>query len=375
MKHVQNKLVAKGPKRILSLDGGGIKGALTLSYLEKIEELLRKRCPVDKQNDFRLSDYFDMIGGTSTGAIIAAGLSIGLKVSELSLIYENYGEKIFKKVKNMWTRNTEYRFDATVLEEILDTKFTDIKLGDDRIKSWLTIVTKRVDTGSYLWPVHNSPSAKYYSKNKNIMLKELIRASSAAPTYFSSVTIDVGEGEMGSFIDGGVSVSNNPAFQLLLLATLKNYKINWDKGDENLFIVSIGTGTFRYRMLPEEVANSKKWDWGRQVPTIIMNDASKKVELLMSLLSSDSSSKLYFDSELEQIDENPFGNAMFQYLRYDVKLEPQELRGLGFDKYVKDIDSLRLMEEGANVNKLFEIGRKKAALISDEDFPARFDIK
>jgi patatin-like phospholipase/acyl hydrolase len=63
------------PKRILALDGGGIRGVLTLEYLEAIEALLRQR---RNDPDLLLSDYFDLIGGTSTGSIIAAGLACGV---------------------------------------------------------------------------------------------------------------------------------------------------------------------------------------------------------------------------------------------------------------------------------------------------------
>ena len=79
-----------GPKRILSLDGGGIRGLITLGYLERIEAVLKANYAElglyqkpARPEDFRLRDYFDMIGGTSTGAIIASGLAIGMSVSEL----------------------------------------------------------------------------------------------------------------------------------------------------------------------------------------------------------------------------------------------------------------------------------------------------
>ena len=68
------RLDAKTPKKILSLDGGGIRGALTLGYLKKIEDILKAKHPENK--NFRMSDYFDLIGGTSTGAIIASLLVI-----------------------------------------------------------------------------------------------------------------------------------------------------------------------------------------------------------------------------------------------------------------------------------------------------------
>src|SRR6187431_590931 len=82
------------PKRILSLDGGGVRGILTLQYLAAIEALLRVR-----YGDPRLvlSDYFDLIGGTSTGAIIAGGLALGLDVATIEGMYTDLAAKIFKK--------------------------------------------------------------------------------------------------------------------------------------------------------------------------------------------------------------------------------------------------------------------------------------
>ena len=82
---LQQHLEPGGTKRILALDGGGIRGALTLGYLQRIEDVLKEQSD-DKEN-FRLSDYFDLIGGTSTGAIIASCLAIGMKVSQITDLY------------------------------------------------------------------------------------------------------------------------------------------------------------------------------------------------------------------------------------------------------------------------------------------------
>ena len=77
---LDERLHAKGPKRILSLDGGGIRGALTLGFLEKIESTLaEKHKDMMPPSEFRLHHYFDLIGGTSTGSFIAALLDIGGK--------------------------------------------------------------------------------------------------------------------------------------------------------------------------------------------------------------------------------------------------------------------------------------------------------
>src|SRR6476660_6535249 len=84
---------ATKPKRILSLDGGGIRGILTLEYLGAIETMLRKRTG---KNDLRLCDYFDLIGGTSTGSIIAAGLACGMSVEQLKKLYTGIGTDVFQ---------------------------------------------------------------------------------------------------------------------------------------------------------------------------------------------------------------------------------------------------------------------------------------
>ena len=81
----------KGPKRILALDGGGIRGILSLQYLEAIEKLVKERVGPDAL----LCDYFDLIGGTSTGAIIAAGLACGMTVDALQTLYRTLGPSAF----------------------------------------------------------------------------------------------------------------------------------------------------------------------------------------------------------------------------------------------------------------------------------------
>ncbi len=83
------------PRKILSLDGGGIRGVLTLEILLELENQLKTE--LKKDDAFRLSDFFDYIGGTSTGAIIAAGLSRGMSVTELLNFYEEKGEAMFDK--------------------------------------------------------------------------------------------------------------------------------------------------------------------------------------------------------------------------------------------------------------------------------------
>ena len=164
------RLQSKGPKRILAMDGGGIRGALSLGFLERIEAVLRER---HGRPDLRLCDYFDLIGGTSTGSIIAACLAIGMETSKIKELYLNLGGKVFglKKVKQ-W----EARCNSGPLEEQLAAFLGDITLGDEAIQTGVCIVTKRADTGS-TWPLINHPKGKFFNENRNILLRNAVRAS------------------------------------------------------------------------------------------------------------------------------------------------------------------------------------------------------
>ena len=101
---------------------------MTLGFLEKVEEILRKR---ENNPNLLLCDYFDLIGGTSTGAIIAAGLSIGMKASEIKDLYLKIGDKIFG-TKHRWYLNPlkwyKAEFDFKPLEEELKNVFEEILL-------------------------------------------------------------------------------------------------------------------------------------------------------------------------------------------------------------------------------------------------------
>ena len=83
------------PKRLLALDGGGIRGVLTLEILSEMEDLLRRE--LGRDDSFVLADYFDYIGGTSSGAVIAAGLALGLPVNDIRVLYATRGAEMFDK--------------------------------------------------------------------------------------------------------------------------------------------------------------------------------------------------------------------------------------------------------------------------------------
>src|SRR5215470_10517440 len=86
-------LIGTGPKRMLGLDGGGVLGVIEIAFIEEIEALLRRRT---RNPRLVLSDYFDLIGGTSTGAIIASALALGMTAAQVKNLYFDFAPAIFR---------------------------------------------------------------------------------------------------------------------------------------------------------------------------------------------------------------------------------------------------------------------------------------
>jgi patatin-like phospholipase/acyl hydrolase len=370
---LQERLEKPGPKRILALDGGGIRGALTLGYLEKIEQLLRDR---HQNPDLRLCDYFDLIGGTSTGSIIAAGLATGMSASEIKEIYLSLGDKIFGGKYNMIkTFIKGAQFDFVPLEEALKDVFGDITMGDDQaIKTGLCIIAKRADTLS-TWPVINHPGGKYFKYNKDILLRQMVRASSAAPTYFIPQQITVAPGQEAAFIDGGISMANNPAFQLFMVATLKGFPFHWNTGGKELFITSIGTGSSEPSYKIEEILDKNLLEWARYMPDAFMADADYLNQTILQYLS-DSPAPVYIDSEIEDLSQDLLGGKpSLSYIRYNVTLEQEPLKALGFDFDEKTVTSMQEMSNSENRFELAKIGTSAAQQqVKASHFPSSFDL-
>ena len=265
---MREKITEPGPKKLLAIDGGGIRGVLALEILAKIEQLLAK-----ERAEFRLCQYFDYIAGTSTGGIIAAGLAVGMSVADILRFYEEAGKQMFQKT-NLWNR-LKYKFDdeplAIKLKEVFGAETT---LGSENVKTLLLLVLRNATTDSP-WPISNNPHAKYndpdrWNCNLNLPLWQLVRASTAAPTYFPPEVITITgkdrerrKEQQFVFVDGGVTMYNNPAFQMFLMATVDRYwplapagQGGWPTGTDNMLVVSVGTGTspgIQERLEPDEM--------------------------------------------------------------------------------------------------------------------------
>src|SRR5262249_20173072 len=153
--------------------------------LKPLEDELRRRAGGDPT--FRLSDYYDLIGGTSTGAIIASGLALGFGVDELIALYQRLGPDVFGKSAGdgVFLQN---RFESKKLRRALQAVLTTKTLGTEDLRTGLAIHAKRIDTGS-AWVVTNHPLGAFYDPpaeknifaNKRYRLVDLVLASAAAP--------------------------------------------------------------------------------------------------------------------------------------------------------------------------------------------------
>jgi hypothetical protein len=378
------RLTAKGPKRILALDGGGIRGALTLGFLGELESVLAERHKklgvVEETQSFRLHQYFDLIGGTSTGSIIAALLAVGYSITQVKQMYKSLGAKIFSDRNgfNLLGRQIYLhgKYDSTPLKEELNNIFKDARLGDDANKTGLCVVTKRLDTCS-TWPVANNPKAMFFNQNR-FFIRDIVRASTAAPSYFEPEVIDVGFGEEGVFVDGGMSMMNNPSLQLFLVASLKGFNLQWETGEDKMFIVSVGTGRRNKKLVGQKWTNPNLLDIAQFAPDQFMSDANELVELMMHYIGKGTGLLRKIDEEVGDLSEDVMhGGKAFSYVRYNVEMVKDELENIGI-KGLSDtkVTNLMNMDLPENVDLLITIGEAAGKkYVQSSHLPEAFDLK
>lgn len=358
---------AIGPKRILALDGGGLRGVLTLGMLREIEALLRAQHADDP--DFRLCHYFDLIAGTSTGAIIAAALSLGMTVDEVHGHYLDLGKFVFKRSLLRWGA-LRAKFDGDKVRQALLGVLGERRLDSTDFRTGLLVVTKRLDTGS-TWAITNNPKARYFKAgtqattipNAEYPLWQVVRASTAAPYFFDPETMHIGRGAdglkavTGDFVDGGVSPSNNPSLQALMVATMDGYRFGWQTGEQNLLVVSVGTGKADPAAGHANIIEGTAALHAVLSLKALMEDCADQVETVMQWLSNSPTARS-IDREMGKAQPPLGGQTMCSYLRYNVLLEPKWcMDQLGESLTAKALKTLEVMDEPDNIPELDRIGR------------------
>jgi uncharacterized protein len=250
---------------ILSIDGGGIRGIIPAIILKSLQEKIGSK--KGQYND-HIINYFDLVAGTSTGGILACGLLAPVgkmpkyTIDDLLDLYVEKGGAIFQK--RYWTRFGHifgHRYECSNMEEILSKYFGDIKLSElikPCIISSYDIVKRRT---------HFFTSFNARVSSRDFRVRDILRATSAAPTYFEPARIRSLNDAEYALIDGGVFV-NNPA----LCAYAETRRMMFREKDlanpsaKDMIIVSLGTGKAEKSYLYEQ---AKKWGAARWISPLI----------------------------------------------------------------------------------------------------------
>ena len=200
--------------KILSIDGGGIKGIIPCTILKTIED----------KTGSNISELFNLVAGTSTGGIIALGISKpdvtgvanAYSAADMLNLYVKEGGKIFaKRKKDFWSRvgsllditkqiaTNNYTVEG--FEELLGQRFGDVSLSSSLVK--LLITSYDISTGR---PFYFSTRLAKDNPHEDITMREIARSTSAAPTFFEPSRVRFYRDENLAFVDGGV-FANNPA--------------------------------------------------------------------------------------------------------------------------------------------------------------------
>jgi len=365
---VEDTLRPKATRKLLALDGGGIRGLITVEALAAIEDTLRR----DRGEDFRLADEFDYIAGTSTGAIIATCVSLGMSVAEIRDFYLDSGREMFDKASLLRRFRTKFE-DERLADRLKAVIGADTTLGSDALRTLLLIVMRNATTDSP-WPLSNNPAATYNladrrvqgkSCNLDLPLWQLVRASTAAPTYFPPESIDAGGPGPFLMVDGGVTMYNNPAFLLFLMATLEPYRLCWPSGVDDLLVVSVGTGTSpkaNQDLAPEDMNLLYN---ASSVPSALMYGALNEQDMLCRVFG-DCRYGAPLDREIGDLigARGPAQPKLFSYVRYNAELTQDWLGSHGLShvrpRHVQPLDSTDHMPE------LQEVGRAVARQVQPE---------
>jgi patatin-like phospholipase/acyl hydrolase len=248
LKNSKNRRRQKSERYILCIDGGGMRGVIAATLLKNIEKLMNLMGANDP-----LYSYFDLISGTSTGGIIALGLTTPLRENSLLAnktnfsntaeiknivdIYLKYGSIIFPRNQLRFSLNTigqlfTDKYDDLSFNKLLENIFKDAKLGE-ALRPTMVVTYDINNDRPYIISSYQNPS---------VAVKTAARATSAAPTFFSPTSIiDVATGKPISLIDGGV-VANNP----VLFAYKEAKKLYPDA--EKFHVLSIGTASTSYKI-------------------------------------------------------------------------------------------------------------------------------
>ncbi|WP_416355812.1 CBASS cGAMP-activated phospholipase [Aureimonas phyllosphaerae] len=291
--------------RILSIDGGGIRGILPATILEL--------CERNFLGGGSAGRCFDMITGTSTGGIIALGLGRGKTAAEILQLYTDHGGEIFPQVPDakglasIWRRSVKIgrdvrrvRYSPRALTEHLEKTFGGDVYGESERR--LVIPTFDAHTKINVLKTPHHPDFRIDWQNRMV---DVALATSAAPTYLPPHRIGT-----QVYADGGVW-ANNPVM-LGLVDALTCYDLDRHK----VRILSLGCGSGELRFTEKQMVRGGQWDWRNLVSTAMDLSSQSADGQARLLVGADRFCRLDLPDQVHPIPLDDFETAM--------KLLPQE---------------------------------------------------
>jgi patatin-like phospholipase/acyl hydrolase len=279
--------------RIISIDGGGIRGIIPAVILSHVE----KRIQDEKGPDARLADHVELVAGTSTGGIIACAMlmpdtAVTTEVTapprprytmdEVADIYLQRGAEIFSRTPGHWLRTwgglRDEKYDAAGLERALKEKFDDIRLAELLRPCLITAYDIR-----YRETVFFGQHKARADRGRDHLVRHVARATSAAPTYFEAANIPSVMEVYSALVDGGV-FANNPAMCAYAEARGMNFGTVDRPTSKDMFMLSLGTGTVKKEYPHHRAKDFGMVQWVRPVIDIMMSGNSETVSFQVQKL-------------------------------------------------------------------------------------------
>ena len=244
-------------KRVLALDGGGIRGLVPAVFLRELEQATGKPA----------STLFDLVAGTSTGGIIALGIGLGFDGEDLVRLYRNRGETIFSRrtlglIFGVIDQLRGPKYLADGLEQVLQETFGNALLGQSALP---TLVT------SYSVQEHTLRLFRSWDQDgKTFPMRAVARATSAAPTYFPPAVIGA-----KTYLDGGME-ANNPAS-----VAYDEARVLWPD-ERDFLVVSLGTGSLTRKYDTSAMAGWGVLGWAGPALHMLFDAGADAVEKHMT---------------------------------------------------------------------------------------------
>ncbi|MDN8247844.1 CBASS cGAMP-activated phospholipase [Acinetobacter baumannii] len=230
--------------KVLSLNGGGVRGLFTISLLSELENIIEER---EGRTDVKIGEYFDLITGTSIGGILALGLASGKSARELQATFKNNAQKIFPAHLFKWKKIlTLFRpiYNSEPLREVVTSMIPEnMRFNDLQRRVMVTSVNLSTGYPKFFKTPHNP----MFTLDGKLKLIDAAMATSAAPTYFKPhYCSDLNH----YFADGGL-VSNNPSFIGIREVLIDMQSDFPDAQPKDVKILNVGTLSENYCISPK----------------------------------------------------------------------------------------------------------------------------